>query len=111
MKTYKKYIIFLGILAVLSPLGIYLPEILNGKEAWGEWSLETVKEQTGIEPEGMKKDAELYHAPLPDYNMGKENTSLSSVSVQYVISGLIGAGIIFILTFMTVKLISRKKSE
>ena len=32
---------------------------------------ETVKELVGYEPEGMKKDAQLYSAPIADYNLGK----------------------------------------
>lgn len=109
MKAYKKYIIFIGILIVLSPLGIIVPDLFKAGDAWGEWSVETVKEQIGIEPEGMKKDAAIYSAPVPDYNLGKEDDSLSKLSVNYIISGLIGTGIILILTFGTIKLIARKK--
>jgi cobalt/nickel transport protein len=108
MKQYKKYIIFIGILIVLSPLGLILPDYFKAGDAWGEWSVESVKEQTGHEPEGMKKDAAIYAAPVPDYNLGKEDDSLSKLSVSYIISGLIGTGIILLLTFGTSKIMSRK---
>lgn len=111
MKKQKKYILFLGILVILSPLGLILPALFKASDAWGEWSVETVKEQTGKEPVGMKHDATIYNAPVPDYNLGKENDSLSRQSVNYVISGVIGAGIILILTFGATKLMSRKKTE
>jgi cobalt/nickel transport protein len=111
MKTYKKYIIFLGILVVLSPLGLILPDYFKAGDAWGEWSVESVKEQTGHEPDGMKKTAEVYNAPIPDYNMGKEDDPLSKLSVSYIVSGLIGTGIILLLTFGTTKLMSRKATE
>lgn len=111
MKQYKKYIIFIGILVILSPLGLILPDYFKAGDAWGEWSVESVKEQTGHEPEGMKKDAEVYNAPVPDYNLGKEDDSLSKLSASYIISGLIGTGIIFLLTFGASKLLFRKSEE
>lgn len=111
MKTQKKYIIFIGILIVLSPLGLIIPDLFKAGDAWGEWSVDKVKEQTGIEPDGMKKDAAIYKAPVADYKLGKENDSLPKQSVSYIISGLIGTGIILILTFGAIKLMSRKQSE
>jgi len=111
MKNYKKYILFIGILIVLSPLGLILPDLFKAGDAWGEWSVESVKEQSGIEPTGMKKDAVIYSAPVLDYNLGKEDDTLPKLSVSYIVSGMIGTGIILILTFGTIKLISRKPAE
>ena len=111
MKAYKKYLLFLGILIVLSPAGIWLPELFHAGDAWGEWSVESVKEQTGKEPEGMKKDAAFYDAPIPDYSLGKEKGILRSAATNYIVSGLVGTGIILILTLGTIKLIARKQAE
>jgi hypothetical protein len=111
MKAYKKYIIFLGILVVLSPLGIIIPDYFKSGNAWGEWSVESVKQQTGKEPAGMKKDSKLYKAPISDYNMGKEDDVISKRSINYIISGLIGTGIILLLTFGITRLITRKAAE
>jgi cobalt/nickel transport protein len=111
MKPHKKYIIFIGALIVLSPLGLIIPDLFKAGDAWGEWSVESVKEQIGIEPAGMKKDAAIYTAPVPDYNLGKEDDPLPKLSLSYIMSGLIGTGIILILTFVTVKLMSRKQTE
>jgi len=111
MKAYKKYLLFIAILLVLSPIGIWLPELLHAGDAWGEWSVESVKEQTGVEPKGMKKDAALYEAPIPDYNLGKEKEGLRSASASYIISGLVGIGIILALTLGSMKLIARKQTE
>ena len=110
MKTYKRYFIFLGILIILSPLGVILPGVFKAGGAWGEWSLKTVKEQTGREPAGMKKNAAIYKAPVSDYTLGKKEDSLSKQSVNYIISGLIGTGLILVLTFGAVKIISRKQT-
>jgi cobalt/nickel transport protein len=111
MKLFRKYLIFLGILIVLSPLGLIIPDYFNAGDAWGEWSVKTIKQKTGHEPEGMKKTAELYKAPIPDYSMGKEDDPLSKQSINYILSGLIGTGIILLLTFGTTKLMSRKATE
>ena len=111
MKAYKKYLIFFAILIVLSPIGIWLPELLHAGDAWGEWSVESVKEQTGAEPAGMKKDAALYEAPIPDYNLANEKEGLRSASASYIVSGLVGTGIILVLTLGSVKLIARKQAE
>jgi hypothetical protein len=111
MKSFKKYIIVIVILILLSPLGLILPALFKSGDAWGEFSVETVKEQTGIEPKGMKKDASLYSAPVSDYNLGKEDDSLTKRSINYVISGVIGTGIILIFTFGIVKITSHKKKE
>lgn len=111
MKAYKKYLIFFGILIVLLPAGIWLPEHFKAGDAWGEWSVESVKEQTGIEPSGMKKDATLYKAPIPDYNMEKDRGILWSESVSYILSGLVGTGIIVLLTIGSMKLLARKQAE
>lgn len=111
MKINKKYIIFLALLIVLLPAGILLPEMFHADGAWGEWTVETIKEKTGIEPSGMKKEADLFHPPLSNYKLGKENTSRWSSSISYMVSGLIGTGIILILMLGILKLLARKHSE
>jgi hypothetical protein len=109
MKKHKKYFLFLGILILFSPLGILLPHWLNSGDAWGEWSTKEVKEQTGIQPKGMSD--KTYEAPVPDYASGDEQGSLVKRSGNYIFSGLLGAGIIIILTFTAYTLIPRKKKE
>jgi cobalt/nickel transport protein len=111
MRAYKNYIIFLGILLVLSPLGIILPKYFKAGNAWGEWSAATVKEQTGHLPEGMKKDASMYSAPMPDYNPSKKEGSLTHQSAGYMLSGAIGIGIIVLLTLSTTRIMKLKKTK
>lgn len=111
MKSHKKIIVLLTLLIVLAPAGILLPDFFQAGDAWGEWSLKTVTEQTGKEPSGMKKTADVYQAPLPDYTLGKEEQSLWASSADYIISGLIGTVIIVVLTFISMKLIAHKPSK
>lgn len=100
--------IAIAVLAVLSPLGLFLPDYFGAGEAWGEWSLETVKEQTGYEPEGMKKDADLYDAPVPDYSFGEGEDNLAKKSVGYVGSAVLGVGIILLFTLGAFRLAMQK---
>jgi cobalt/nickel transport protein len=102
--------ILLGLLALilLSPIGLILPEMFNGGDAWGEWSVETVAKDKGYVPKGMAKDASLWKAPVADYNMGKEDDPVWKQSGSYIISGLIGVGVIALACFVWLKLASGK---
>lgn len=107
----KKILVFLGILIIISPLGIIIPKYFQSGDAWGEWNVEQVKEKTGYAPKGMKKDAALYSAPVSDYNTGNEKDSLLKQSTSYILSGVLGVGIILMATFGASKLIKRKQSK
>lgn len=100
----------LGVLAVLTPVGLILPEYFEAGDAWGEWSLDTVKEQTGYEPEGMKKDADRFEAPVPDYHFGEEEDSLLKRSAGYIGSAILGIGVIFLITLGVTKLVPGRQN-
>jgi len=104
MKEYKKLILIIIILTLISPIGLILPELLNAGDAWGEWSIETIEQMVGFQPQGMKKLVDIYKAPIPDYNFGEESSHLKS-SIAYIISGIIGCIIIFFITFIVNKFI------
>lgn len=103
----KRLILSLFILALLSPIGIILPEVFNAGDAWGEWGLDRIKEMIGFIPEGMRRLSDLWRAPAPDYNFGGEDASLIVQVVYYVVSGMVGGllviGIIFIFTKISKK--------
>jgi cobalt/nickel transport protein len=104
----KKIGIGLLVLALLSPLGLILPKMFHAGKAWGEWSTETVAKDKGYTPKGMQKDAALYKAPIPDYNLGKKDDSVWKRSGSYILSGIIGIGAIAALTFGATKLLHKK---
>jgi hypothetical protein len=106
----NKWILIFAIIIILTPLGIFLPDYFKAGDAWGEWSTEQVKEQTGSVPEGMKKDAELYKAPIADYTLNEES-SMAKQSFYYILSAIIGVGIIFILSFGLKKLVSKNDRD
>jgi hypothetical protein len=103
-KFAKKILIGLLAMALLSPLGIILPKMFHAGGAWGEWSTDKVKKELGYVPKGMKKDAELWKAPMPDYSNGKENNSIFSDSLDYIFSGLTGLAIIAFITWWLFKI-------
>jgi len=106
----KKYWIFLALLAVLSPVGIFLPHWFNAGDAWGEWGIETVRQHVGYEPAMMKETAEIYQAPVPDYNFFAEEAPLAKQAIAYIVSAFLGIGIILLLTFGLQK-ISKSKND
>lgn len=101
MKTLAKIWIFIGILAILSPLGIWLPEHFNSKAAWGEWDVGEVSKASGYRPAGMDNIAGFWKAPFPDYNFeGWEDKTLPYFGLAYIISaaaGILSAAVIILL--------------
>lgn len=97
----KKLWAGLIVMALLSPLGIILPKLFHAEDAWGEWSSEKLKELLGFVPAGLEKLADLWKAPMPDYNPGGDGASLGVQMGWYIFSGLLGvilvAGAIYVL--------------
>ncbi len=105
----KKLLVILVVLAVISPIGIYLPTAFNAEDAWGEWSTETVEKLVGFVPEKMKEVADLWKAPIPDYNLGDEKSSFTVQALSYILSGAIGIALCGLLLYGLSKLLVRKK--
>jgi len=102
-KTQKKLWGGLLIMALISPLGILLPEIFNSGDAWGEWGMVTLEKLLGYVPEGLKKYVELWEAPVQDYNFGGENTSIAVQVISYIASGIIGILLVALVIYMISK--------
>ena len=94
MRDYRRLWIALAILALLSPLGLILPRIMNAGAAWGEWGVDEIKQMIGYAPRGMERTADLWRAPLSDYALpGQENALLSHLSLSYVLSAFLGISV------------------
>jgi hypothetical protein len=105
-KFQKKILIWLIALMICSPIGIFLPQLFNANDAWGEWDVQSIREKTGTVPEGMAKDAAMWKAPIPDYKI-KEDASLFNQSFQYAISGIVGITFAILITYALTKLLAR----
>ncbi|MEW5744214.1 MAG: PDGLE domain-containing protein [Nitrospirota bacterium] len=108
MKPFQKKLwIGLLIMALLSPLGILLPEWFNAGDAWGEWGTDTLETLLGYVPEGLKKYADLWKAPAADYTFGGEQAPLSVQILSYIVSGLIGilllSGVVYLISKFLVR--------
>ncbi|MBN8218009.1 MAG: PDGLE domain-containing protein [Spirochaetes bacterium] len=91
MKTQRKLLIGLGVLALLSPLGFLLPEKLHAGAAWGEWSAEEVKSLVGYVPRGLAKLSTVWDAWIPDYAFkGWENRGHAPRSLATIASAILG---------------------
>jgi len=93
---HKKLWLGLAAMAVLSPLGIYLPQKFGAGEAWGEWAPEALKKLLGYVPEGLEKLSDIWKAPVQDYNFFGEGASFGHQAVSYIISafaGMMAAGL------------------
>ena len=109
LSTMKKLWIGLAVLIVLSPLGLILPAHFKAGSAWGEWSAEEMNRLVGYMPLGLKKLADLWRAPVPDYALkGSEGNGISHLSLAYILSALAGVVIIIGVAFLIGKLLTRK---
>lgn len=89
------------LLMLLSPLGLILPELFKSGPAWGEWSLEDIEKMVGFIPEGFREWADLWSAPLPEYNVAAwEKKGLLHSSLGYILSGFLGVGMVVLVTLL-----------
>jgi cobalt/nickel transport protein len=104
-KFQKKLWIGLLIMALLTPLGIFLPEKFKSGDAWGEWGTDKLQELLGYVPEGLKKLTDLWKPLVPDYNFGGETAAFSTQVISYIISGVIGIAAAAIVIYAITKLL------
>lgn len=110
MKGTKRLWWGLVLLMLISPVGLILPDVFKSGPAWGEWSLEEIEKMVGFIPEGLKKVADLWSAPVPDYNLKSwEGKGLVKSSLGYILSAGLGVGVIVLASFLLRKLLSQKK--
>jgi cobalt/nickel transport protein len=102
-KLQKKILIILLLLCLITPIGILLPMLFNAGDAWGEWSAQTVKDLIGYVPRGLSKYSDIWKAPITDYTINTGDTSVVHQSGYYIVSGILGATV----TYLVVLLISR----
>ena len=94
MREYRAFWLALLGLALLTPLGLFLPELMKAGGAWGEWGLEEVQRMVGYAPRGMQRLRDLWSAPLPAYALpGQDEAPLAHRSLSYILSALLGTGL------------------
>jgi len=106
-KLQKKILIILLLLCLITPVGILFPVFFNTGDAWGEWSAQTVKELVGYVPKGLSKYSDVWKAPLPEYSVNREDSSVVHKSGYYLVSGIIGATVTYIIMLIISRIIIR----
>jgi cobalt/nickel transport protein len=109
IKIQRKILIVLLVLCLLTPTGILLPMLFNAGEAWGEWSAETVKELVGYVPKGLEKYSGVWNAPVPDYTFNGNDKSMVHQSGFYIVSGIFGATVTYVVMLLISRLIVRNE--
>lgn len=114
MKDIKNKKLWTGIviLIILSPLGLIIPGIFKAGSAWGEWSAGEIKNIVGYVPEGFEKLSSLWKAPFSDYSISGWNGKFK-MWLAYIISAIVGVGIITGLSFLLGKILpgSKRRSK
>lgn len=109
MKITTKLWIGIGILILLSPLGLILPEHFEAGDAWGEWGVDTIKGLVGYIPQGLEKLSSFWSAPIPDYAFkGWEEKGLPHLSLAYIISAVIGIAITVAVALIIGRMLKKK---
>lgn len=94
MREFRPLVAALVVIALLTPVGIYLPELLEAGSAWGEWGIGEVRKMVGYAPEGMEKTSGSWEAPVPGYAQdGRERSSFLRRGFLYLISALLGVAV------------------
>jgi cobalt/nickel transport system permease protein len=113
----KRLAIGLGVLVLLSPLGLYLPKALHAGPAWGEWGSAEIRQEVaretggqGYVPTGLARaEKSGRRPPLPGYALpGQGSAPLRALSFSYILSGVIGAAGLVLLTLATRRAWARK---
>ena len=111
MTTTKKLWIGIGILIILTPLGLIVPKWFGAEGAWGEWGLDEIEKVAGFVPEGMKRLGKIWKAPLPDYALPGQSKGLAVESLGYMLSAIIGIAITTGVMYSITKFLGRKKKS
>jgi len=102
----------LGVLIILTPLGLYLPARFGAGTAWGEWSSGEIRKMTGFVSPHFTKLEKLWKAPVPDYTLpGHESAPIRTASLFYLFSALLGALVLVLLVLALRRWLARKEPD
>ena len=109
MKLMTKMWIALGVIILLSPLGLILPDHFKAGSAWGEWGSDEIQKMVGYVPQGLARLGENWKAPMPDYAFkGWEEKGLTHLSLAYIVSAVLGVVLIALSTWLLGRWLTKK---
>jgi cobalt/nickel transport system permease protein len=108
----RRLIRALTVLAILTPLGLYLPARFGSGSAWGEWSAQQIGKMAGYVPSGLAGAEGRWHSVLPDYALpGQKSAPLLALSLSYIVSAFVGIGLLWLLSAVAGKLMRGKERD
>jgi len=108
--TARRLWLILLTLALLTPLGLWLPQRLGAGDAWGEWSPKDLGDQAGFLPRGLARLSNLWKAPVPDYAPpGWEEKSFAFQSAAYIASAIFGLLLCGLLILLVGRWLAKKE--
>jgi cobalt/nickel transport protein len=108
-KLQKKILIILLALCLITPVGIILPSFFNAGDAWGEWSANTVNDLVGYVPKGLARYSDIWKSPVSDYTLNKNDQSAVHQSGFYIVSGIFGATVTYVVMIIISRMIVRNE--
>jgi hypothetical protein len=106
-KSQKRLWIGLVVMALLTPLGIILPQLFNAGAAWGEWGVDKLEQLLGYAPQGLKKLSDLWKAPVPNYSFGGRDASMTLQIISYVASGVLGVLAVTLVVYLITRFMAK----
>ncbi len=107
MTMVRKLWIGIGILVLLTPLGIIVPRYFGAEGAWGEWGLDQIEKMAGFVPKGMRRLIGSWKAPMTNYAVPGQGPGYGGGSLGYILAGVIGiaatAGLVYLLAKLLVR--------
>jgi cobalt/nickel transport protein len=97
--------IWLGMMALLSPVGILVPAMFHAQGAWAEWDAQTLKQLVGYVPKGIKKYTGVWKPLIPDYNLFGEHASVVAQVFSYILASIIGVILVSIAVYALSRLV------
>ncbi len=110
-KFQKKLWTGIGIMALISPIGIILPEKFKAGDAWGEWGTDTIKEMLGYVPKGLERLSGLWNPPMPDYGFRGENAAPAVQYGAYIVSGILGIALVWLVVLLIKKTLLKQTED
>ncbi|HEU5424877.1 MAG TPA: cobalt transporter CbiM, partial [Nitrolancea sp.] len=98
-------------IAVLMLVAVPLGLLASGS-AWGEWNPEQLGGNVGYVPSGLQRLHGVWSAPLSGYSLPwiPHEAPFAELAVGYILSAVVGAGLILIAAF-AVRILARRRAE
>lgn len=95
------------VMIVAVPLGL-----LAGGSAWGEWGASEIGNRVGYVPSGLNNMESIWRAPFAGYSLPwvSSNASFAQLAVAYILSAVVGVGMIFVVAF-SLKILAKRRAE